>query len=85
LARVALAGGTAGGVAILGASAAGMGVLMIVITGLTALGPDQGLRRLSRNTGRINRLAGAVLAIAGAYQLYLFLFRFEGLALLGLN
>jgi cytochrome c-type biogenesis protein len=85
LAGVALAGGTAGGVAIFGAYAAGMKVLMIVFTGLTALGPDEVLRRLSRNTGRINRLAGAVLAIAGAYQLYLLLSRFEGLALLGLH
>lgn len=84
LAGVALSAGAAGAVATFAAYALGMSALMVLVTGLTALGRDQGLRRISRNTGRINRLAGAVLAIAGGYQIYLFLFRFEGLALLGL-
>lgn len=85
LAGVALAGGAAAAAATFATYAAGMSALMILVTGLTAVGRDQILRRLSRNTGRINRAAGAVLAIAGVYQIYLFLFRFEGLALLGLR
>ncbi|MDZ7701345.1 MAG: cytochrome c biogenesis protein CcdA [Halobacteriales archaeon] len=84
LAGVALAGGAAGAVATFAAYAAGMSALMILVTGLTAVGRDQVLRRISRNTGRINRVAGVVLAVAGVYQIYLFLFRFEGLAILGL-
>ena len=84
LAGVALSGGTVGAVATFAAYAAGMSALMILVTGLTAVGRDQVLRRVSRNTGRINRVAGAVLAAAGAYQIYLFLFRFEGLRVLGL-
>lgn len=84
LAGVALAGGAVGAVATFAAYALGMSVLMVVVTGLTAVGRDGVLKRITRNTGRINRVAGAVLALAGVYQIYLFLFRFEGLALLGL-
>lgn len=85
LAGVALASGTAGAIVTFAAYAAGMSALMVFVTGLSALGRDGILRRLSRNTGRITRIAGAVLAVAGGYQIYLFLFRFEGLALLGLR
>lgn len=84
LAGVALAGGPAGAVATFAAYAAGMSALMVLVTALTAVGRDQILGRLSRNTERINRVAGAVLAIAGVYQIYLFLFQFEGLARLGI-
>ncbi len=85
LAGVALAGGPVGAIATFAAYAVGMSVLMILVTGLTALGRDQVLRRLSRNTGLINRVAGGVLAVAGLYQIYLFLFRFDGLTILGLR
>lgn len=84
LAGVALAAGAAGAVATFAAYAAGMSALMVLATGLVAVGRDEVLRRLTRNTGRINRVAGAGLAVAGGYQIYLFVFRFEGLALLGL-
>lgn len=85
LSGVALAAGGAGAVATFAAYAAGMSVLMILVTGLTAVGRDQVLCRLTRNTGRINRVAGAVLAVGGVYQIYLFLFRFDGFAVLGLG
>ena len=85
LAGVALAAGPAGAAATFAAYALGMSVLMVVVTGLSALGRDAVLRRLSRNTGRVTRVAGAALALAGLYQLYLFLVRFEGLRLLGLG
>lgn len=85
LAGVALAGGPVGAIATFAAYAAGMSVLMILLTGLTAVGRDQVHRRLSRNTRLINRVAGGVLALAGVYQIYLFLFRFNGLTILGLR
>ncbi|MFB6360686.1 MAG: cytochrome c biogenesis CcdA family protein [Halobacteriales archaeon] len=85
LTGVALAGGPVGAIATFAAYAGGMSVLMVLVTGLTALGRDEVLRRLSQNTGLINRVAGGVLAVAGAYQIYLFLFRFNGLTILGLR
>ncbi|AQL41354.1 cytochrome C biogenesis protein [Halorientalis sp. IM1011] len=71
-------------VATLGAYAAGMSVLMVGVTTATALGRDTLLRRLSGATGRISRVAGAVVVLAGLVQLYYFLVVFDGLATLGL-
>lgn len=80
----ALAAGPAGAVATLLAYAAGMSVLMIVVTGLTALGRDALLRKFTHHAGRIERVAGALLIVAGLVQVYFFLFEFDGLATLGL-
>lgn len=70
----------ANAVPLLGAYAAGMVVLMAAVTLLTALGQQTVVRRLTANTGRVTRLAGVVLAIAGLVQLYYFLVVFDGLA-----
>ena len=63
-----------------GAYAAGMIALLVGVTVLTALGKDTLLRRLTSNTRRVTRLAGAALVIAGAVQIYWFLFVFDGLS-----
>lgn len=66
------------------AYALGMVLLMFLVTGLAALGRDTLLKTVSRRSGLINRVAGVVLVAAGVVQIYLFLFRFGGLELLGL-
>ncbi len=82
LSSLALASGPAGAIAIFGAYAAGMSVLMIAVTVAAALGRGALLRTLSANTSLISRLGGVVLVIAGLVQLYYFLFRFDGLSLI---
>ena len=81
---LAVSGGPATTVATLGAYAGGMSALMVAVTVLSALGRDTVLRRLTANTGRINRAAGVVLVAAGVVQLYYYLFEFGGLRTLGL-
>jgi cytochrome c-type biogenesis protein len=66
------------------AYALGMVLLMFLVTGLAALGRDRLLRTVSRRSETISRVAGVVLVGAGVVQIYLFLFRFGGLELLGL-
>ncbi|PSQ60714.1 cytochrome C biogenesis protein [Halobacteriales archaeon SW_7_71_33] len=66
------------------AYALGMVLLMFLVTGLAAVGRDSVLRTVSRRSGLLSRVAGLVLAAAGVVQVYLFLFRFDGLELLGL-
>ncbi|PSP82946.1 cytochrome C biogenesis protein [Halobacteriales archaeon QS_1_68_17] len=80
----ALSAGPARAVLTLAAYAAGMSVLMIAVTVLSALGRDTVVRRLSASTGRITRVAGAVLVVAGVVQLYYYLVVFDGLRTLGL-
>jgi cytochrome c-type biogenesis protein len=70
----------ANAIPLLGAYAAGMVVLMVGVTLLTALGQQTVVRRLTANTRLITRVAGVVLAIAGVVQIYYFLFVFDGLA-----
>lgn len=84
IATLGLSAGPVGAVLTLGAYAAGMSALMLVVTGMTALGKGAMLRVASRNTGRISRLAGVLLVLAGIAQIYLFLFRFDGMRILGL-
>lgn len=84
IAGFALNAGPVGAVTILGTYAAGMSVLMITVTVLSAFGRDSIIRRLSRNTRRISQAAGALLILAGIAQIYLFLFEFNGLEILGL-
>jgi cytochrome c-type biogenesis protein len=85
IASIALGSGPVATVATLGAYAAGMSVLMIGVTILSAVGRDTFVRKLSTKTGQISRLAGVVLIVAGIVQLYFFLFEFGGLELLGLR
>jgi cytochrome c-type biogenesis protein len=84
IATFALSGGPVSAVATLGAYALGMSVLMIAVTVASALGRQQLLRAMSRNTGRVARVAGVLLVLAGVAQIYLFLFRFNGMEILGL-
>jgi cytochrome c-type biogenesis protein len=84
IASLGLSGGPVTAVVTLGAYAAGMSLLMIGVTALSAVGKGAVLRAASRNTGRIARAAGVLLVVAGIVQIYLFLFRFDGLGILGL-
>jgi cytochrome c-type biogenesis protein len=85
VAGASLQGGPGTAVLGLGSYAAGMATLMVAVTVLSAVGRDAVLRRLSAKTGHVTRLAGVLLVLAGGAQLYLFLFRFRGLARLGLG
>jgi cytochrome c-type biogenesis protein len=67
-----------------GAYAAGMSLLMMGLTILAALGRDTALTWFSGRTELIYRAAGGLLILAGIVQIYFFLFRFDGLRVLGL-
>ncbi len=84
LALVALGSGPLGAAVVLGSYAAGMATLMVAVTLLSAIGRAGLLRTLSRNTGRVSRLAGSLLALAGVAQIYLFVFDFDYLGILRL-
>lgn len=73
------------GVGTLVAYALGMSVVMIGITVAAALGRDLLVRRLAARTGTIQRVAGALLVLAGFAQVYFFLFWYDGLATIGLT
>jgi cytochrome c-type biogenesis protein len=77
---VSLGTGPALGAATLAAYAAGMAAMMVAVTGLAAFGRDQVLGRLSASTGRIQRVAGALLVLAGVTQVVYYLFWLDGLA-----
>lgn len=79
----ALSAGAAVGAAVLVAYAAGMSTLMVAVTVAAATGRDALLSAGVRRSGLVHRVAGVLLVLAGAVQIYLFLFRFGGLALLG--
>ena len=84
LALFALGSGPLGAAVTLGAYAAGMATLMVAVTLVSAVGRAGLLRALSRNTGRVSRVAGALLALAGVAQIYLFVFDFDWLGILRL-
>lgn len=84
LALFALGSGPLGAAIVLGSYAAGMATLMIAVTLASAVGRAGLLRTLSRNTGRVSRVAGALLALAGVAQIYLFVFDFDWLGILRL-
>jgi len=79
-----IATGPGAGLATLLAYAAGMSTLMVGVTVATALGRDALLSWLTRRMDLIERVAGVLLLLAGVAEIYLFVFRFQGLALLGL-
>lgn len=83
IAGIALAAGPVAGVAVVGAYAAGMAALLLVVTVLTALGRDVLISRITTSGERVRRIAGVVLVIAGIVQLYYFVVVFRGLAMLG--
>lgn len=66
-----------------GAYAAGMSILMVGVTALAAVGRDAVLRRITQRIDLIYRVAGVLLIVAGIVQIYFFLFRFDGLRVLG--
>jgi len=80
----AVATGPVSALATFGAYAAGMSLLMITVTVAAALGRDALLGRLRAHTALVERAMGVLLALAGLVQLYFFLFRFDGLSVLGL-
>lgn len=84
LALFALGSGPLGAAVVLGSYAAGMATLMIAVTLASAVGRAGLLRTLSANTGRVSRVAGALLALAGVAQIYLFVFDFDWLGILRL-
>lgn len=65
----------------LAAYAAGMSVLLGVVTVVAALGRDTIVRTLATNSETMTTLAGVALVGAGVVQLYWFLFVFEGTTL----
>jgi cytochrome c-type biogenesis protein len=75
-----VAAGPVAGAATLVAYAAGMSAMMIAVTGLAAVGRDQVIRRLSASTGRLQRGAGVLLALAGVTQILYYLFWLGGWA-----
>lgn len=80
----AVAAGPAVAVATFSAYAAGMSLLMVAVTVASALGRDTLLTRVAGRTDLIERVMGVLLVVAGIVQLYFFLFRFDGLRVLGL-
>lgn len=84
VAGASLRGGVVSTALGIGGYAAGMGTLLLTATMLSALGRDAVLSRLGGSTLR-RRLTGVFLVLAGAAQLYLFLFRYQGLTTLGLG
>jgi len=80
VATIALTSGPVGAVAVFGAYAAGMVLLLVGVTLLAALGRGALLRHVTRRTDRLTRVAGVVLVLAGLVQLYFFVVVFDGLA-----
>ena len=79
---LAIAGGGSLLLASLGSYLLGMSLLMVGLTLATALGRDALVRTLHPDIERLPRIAGVLLALAGVVQIYLFLFRYDGLELL---
>ena len=76
---VVLRGVSAGPVLGVGAAvsyALGMSTVLAVVTGATALGGASVATALSAHTGRIYRVAGGLLAVSGAAEIYYFLYGF---------
>jgi cytochrome c-type biogenesis protein len=84
IAGVALGAGPLGAALTFAAYATGMATLMVTVTVLVAVGRETVLDRVSPNVGRVTRAAGVLLVVAGIAQVYLFLFRFGGIEMLGL-
>jgi len=84
IAGVALGSTPGAAVLIFAAYAAGMSVLMLGVTVVSALGRGAILRVLSQRIELLTRAAGVLLVVAGVVQIYWFLFVFGGRELLGI-
>ncbi|GAB3034004.1 cytochrome c biogenesis CcdA family protein [Natronobiforma cellulositropha] len=84
IATLSLNQGPEGIVVGLGSYALGMSALLLLVTLLASVGRLTLLSTLSNDPTRLLRLTGVLLALAGAYQLYLFFFRYDGASLLPL-
>lgn len=78
IASLGVSTGPVAAAGMLAAYAAGMSLLLGLVTVLTALGRDTLVTALTANTERVTRAAGVALILAGAVQVYWFLFVFEG-------
>lgn len=85
IAGVALGSGPVGAVLTVAAYAAGMAVLMILLTALVAVSRDGIVARLSANSRRVTRVSGVLLILAGVAQIFIYLFQFGGLQQLGVS
>jgi cytochrome c-type biogenesis protein len=82
---VALTAGPVGAVFTFSAYASGMAVLILGLTVLVSLGYSGVVRQFQLDTERVTRLAGVLIVLAGIAQLYLYLFEFGGLELIGVR
>jgi cytochrome c-type biogenesis protein len=64
------------GVGIAAAYAAGMSAVLVVVTGVSAVGSSSLVSALAGHTERIYRVAGGLLALAGAAELYYYAYGF---------
>lgn len=64
------------GVGIAVAYAAGMGVVMVTLTSLAAVGGTSVVGRLSGRTAQIQRIAGGLLALSGVAEVYYYVYGF---------
>jgi len=71
-----LAAGPLFGIGIAAAYAAGMSAVLVVVTGVSAIGGSSVLSVLSGYTERIYRVAGALLALSGVAELYYYAYGF---------
>jgi cytochrome c-type biogenesis protein len=71
------------GVVVVAAYGVGLAVPLVGLTVATALGRAVVLGRFVETAGRIRRVAGILLALAGFVQIYLYLFEFGGLQAVG--
>ncbi|ERG88244.1 MAG: cytochrome c biogenesis protein [halophilic archaeon J07HX5] len=78
IASLGVSAGPVATVGMLAAYAAGMSLLLGIVTVLTALGRDTLVTTLTGNTEVVTRAAGIALILAGVVQLYWFLFVFNG-------
>jgi cytochrome c-type biogenesis protein len=76
-----LSAGPTAAVAVAGAYALGMSAVLLGVTGASALGGSSLAARLSAHTGRIYRVAGALLALSGVAEIYYYAVGFPEVAL----
>jgi len=84
VAGLGITSGPVGAVVMLGAYALGMSLTMVAMTAVTALGRDGLVRRLRLSGGRLQRVGGVLLVLAGLAQTAIYLVYFGGLQELGL-
>ena len=73
--------GPVAAVTVAGAYALGMCAVLLGVTGASALGGSSLASRLSAHTGRIYRVAGGLLALSGAAEIYYYAYGFPEVAL----